>query len=134
MRRATDHGATRRRVESAAKANAVPAVELRVAINPPPTGSKAYVLWVLATMARKAEGLPYSFQVLAEIKEKLGIMSSKKDFTGDEISQILDAADQYVADPKNRVDIMLEAAAHVSAPAGSKPLGLRRKGRLRKIF
>ena|ERR1017187_293572 len=73
---------------------------------PPPSGSKADLLWVLAKIARKARGLPYGLQALAEIKRELGTFPNKKagDLTEDEVSQILDAADRYVADPKNRVN------------------------------
>jgi hypothetical protein len=81
---------------------------------PPPSGSKADLLWVLAKIARKAGGLPYGLQVLAEIKKKLGTFPNKKaeDLTEDEVTQILDAADRYVADPENRVNSMGEASAY----------------------
>ena len=81
---------------------------------PPPSGSKADLLWVLAKIARKAGGLPYGLHALAEIKKKLGTFPNKKagDLTEDEVSQILDAADRYVADPKNRVNSMGKASAY----------------------
>ena len=81
---------------------------------PPPSGSKADLLWVLAKIARKAGGLPFGLRALAEIKKKLGTFPNKKagDLTEDEVSQILDAADRYVADPKNRVNSMGKASAY----------------------